>query len=157
MNAKTLELRNLLGIAAAGIKCCGICGKPESRAGKDVKALPHHAVAVAEDLPAKFRMLSKALGSNLMDFATGERFNAQLESIRAKLTAAREEHDAYTPAEKLSDKAALVRTLTEVLGMIGTRVEGEHSPLALADKLAAEMRILMEVKAEVVALEVATK
>src|ERR1041385_3243872 len=112
--ALAMDLRNLIATQRPeGVKCCGICGKPDTTASKAVKALPHHSAAIATDLPEKWRMLTKALGSNLMDFVQRERFNAQLESIRAALVAAREEHDAYAPAtaERVSDKAKLVETL----------------------------------------------
>lgn len=148
-NAKLkLELRNLLpGQAPSGVKCCSICGKPGSRATAEVKALEHHAHALALDLPTTFRMLTKVMGSNLVDFVQGERFNAQLESIREKLTQARMEHDAYAP--EVQDKTGLKRTLVETLALIGvTGLPEDATPTALAEKLKAELEVLMAIKAD---------
>lgn len=157
------DLRNLVpGERPEGIRCCGICGKPEATASKAVKDLPHHKAAYEADLPSQFRMLTKALGEQFLDFARREKFNAQLESIRAKLVAAREEHDAYTPPAKeeapktdkapraprvKSDAADLVLMLGKTLALVGVKAEG--SALSLATRLHDELSRLMEIKAEV--------
>jgi len=153
-NAAKLELRNLLKNATDGKRCCTVCGKPESRNAKQVnEACPAHKAAMDADLPGQFRMLEKALGAGLMDFVTKEKFNAQLESIREKLTKAREEHDAYQPekGEALSSKT--VALLVASLGRLGVRVEAtDHTPSTvntLAEKLDSELSKLMEIKAEV--------
>jgi BMFP domain-containing protein YqiC len=157
----TLELRNLLG-SVEGVKCCAVCGKPEAKNTAKVNAAcPAHAQAIADDLPSLFRRISKALGGNLMDFVTRDKFNAQLESIRAKLTKAREEHDAYTPPTVESDRKMLVRTLTQTLAMLGVEVKpnpdpeskGEWTPLCLADCVQAELGKLMSIKAECEAIK----
>lgn len=155
MNPKTLELRNLLGEGPEGVKCCSICGKPESRATKDVKALTHHKAAIDGDLPAQFRLITKYLGVAVLDFVQKDKFNAQLESIRAKLTAAREEHDAYTPPDKAKEHAGLCDTLAAMLKMVGveTLPEVDVTPTLLATRLHSELSKLMAIKAEVAAIK----
>jgi BMFP domain-containing protein YqiC len=159
MKESTLELRNLLGDAVKGVKCCGVCGKPESRNTKQVNEnCPAHARAIAEDLPAKFRMLSKALGHNLMDFVTKEKFNAQLENIREKLTKAREEHDAFTPETAESTRTKTSNILAESLKLLGVDVganpeEGSNGvwpPLVLAENIKATILKLRDEVAAVV-------
>lgn len=155
----TLELRNLLGKGPEGVKCCSICGKPESRATAAVKALPHHAAAMEKDLagrtlPEQYRAITKYLGVEYVDFENRKKFNAQLASVEAKLTAAREEHDAYVPtAATVSDKAALMETLGQTLRMLGVepRTDKDATPLLLADALHMELAKLMSIKAEVAA------
>jgi hypothetical protein len=149
--ALSMDLRNLIATERPeGVKCCGICGKPDAVASKSVKALPHHSTAITRNLPEQWRMLTKALGSGLMDFATKDRFNAQLESIRALLVAAREEHDAHAPAPvAASDKAKTVEALTAALLLLGVTVENNPNVLMLADRLHSEIRALMDIKADV--------
>jgi BMFP domain-containing protein YqiC len=155
-----LELRNLLGEGPAGVKSCSVCGKPESRNTKQVNtACPAHALAIAEDLPSKFRMVTRALGSNYMDFVQRKSFNAQLESIRAKLIKAREEHDAFTPESDQANTGLRACGL-EMLAMVGVAsINGVcpaaiETPTRLAEALRAELTRLGLVKAEVDAIEV---
>jgi len=159
MNTKTLELRNLLGDAPEGVKCCSVCGKPEARATKDVKALPHHAAALAsvnamgQNLPAQFKWLTKILGARAVDFVTRKSWNAQLESIHKALTLAREEHDAYVPEKAEAVNSRTVKALVETLALLGVQVVAEdHTPSTvnlLAENVNAHMKRLMEIKASV--------
>lgn len=159
MDPKTLELRSLIDNAGAGKKCCSICGKPESKNTKSVNEnCPAHKAAVDTNLPAQYRMLSRALGNNVLDFITREKFNAQLEYIRAKLLEARKEHDAYTPETKVeSDRKALIRVLTTTLGLLNVKLAtppmkpaeegkepeaGEWSPLDLAGMVEHECGVI---------------
>ena len=158
LNPKTLELRNLLpGSKPEGVQCCGVCGKPHSRLDKDVKELPIHKRALAEDFAGKFRNLSKALGGDIiMDFVDRQRFNGQLEWLRDMLTQAREEHDAFVPPVKETDKAKTVRLLTEMCAHLGIPVKAEDASaptvLLLVENAHRELGKLMEIKREVAAL-----
>lgn len=143
LNHRTLELRNLIAETRPdGLKSCGVCGKPNARIDQHVKLLPYHAKALREDYAGKFRNLTKVLGGaeKIMDFVSRQNYNAQLEFYRESLTKAREEHDAYVPPEKVSDKELLRRTLKQTLDMLGVKLtpnpadpKGEWSTLALGD------------------------
>lgn len=134
INTKSLELRNLFPEnRPEGVKCCTVCGKPSSALSKEVRALPMHAKALAEDWAGKFRSLTRILGSKqaVIDFVQNKNFNAQLEYMRQQLTLAREEHDAYQPKEIETDKAKTTRLLKEMLQMMNVSlppvVEGEKA------------------------------
>lgn len=149
MNPAMLELRNLLGKAGAGVKCCKVCGKPDAKNTDKVNEnCPAHKAALDEDLASQFRLLSRALGEKLTDFVQRERFNAQLEAIRAKLLKARTEHDAYTPeSSQESQRKAMIRVMHGTLELMGVELspnpaegsEGEWSPFQLAEILQLEV------------------
>lgn len=152
INPKTFELRNLLGHRPADVKfSCGVCGKPNATT-VHAKELPLHKQALAEDWAGTFKRLSKILGEKLGDFAERKQFNAQLESMRDKLTQAREEHDAMPPVVKAEKGSAkTVKLLLSTLKMLG--VETSEAPhTELATRLHEEVSKLMGIKAEVEAI-----
>jgi hypothetical protein len=150
INPKTLELRNLIPTQRPeGVKCCGVCGKPDASMTKAAKELPTHKQALAEDWPGLFRNLTRAVGGaeKLMDFATRKEFNAQLESLRTRLTAAREEHDNMPVVETpRTDKARLVDTLGKTAALLGLKFGDDAKPADMADRIHEELGILMALK-----------
>lgn len=151
MKTATLELRNLLpNQRQEGIAHCGVCGKPHASLTKAAKELPIHKQAIAEKWAEHFRTLTKALGANtMMDFVSRQKWNAQLEHFRDKLTEAREEHDAMPEAEvKLSDKAKLVETLGKTLALMGVKMDSA-SPVDMALKLHEKLVNLMAIRADI--------
>jgi len=149
INPKTFELRNLIPAdRPADVKfSCGVCGKPHAKLDAAAKELPLHKQAIAEDWAGMFRNLSKALGVALLDYANRKQFNAQLESLRGKLTAAREEHDAMPVVKADKGSAKTRRLLTETLKMLGYPLaEGDHGIETLATALHGQVTKLLNIK-----------
>lgn len=156
VNPKTFELRNLIATERPeGVKCCGVCGKPESSLTKQAKELPLHKQAIDEDWAGRFRQLTHALGGKekLMDFTTRKEFNAQLEQYRKQLTEAREEHDEMPVLDKAKAKANLQDTLGKTLGLLGIKLADDAKAQDMAQRLYEEVGCILAVRADEMAAE----